>query len=979
MKPTITCKIIAILFLFSTPYYLISQTDPDYPNILFILADDLGKDAINGYFPSERLPNTPTLDSLRNNGLTFDNAWVTPQCTPTRAAIMSGKYGIKTGVRRAPGNLDTTHQSIFKKIEELTGDVYADALIGKWHISNPSDFNHPAQHGLDHYEGNFRSGLDDYYSWEKVINNTTVQVDEYATSNLTTAAIDWINEQEKPWFLWLAHPAPHGPFQLPPDSLYTTTTDTSDNLGKYIAMIEAVDAEMNRLFKSMTKEELENTVVMFMGDNGTPRGVIQYYPNGQGKGTFYEAGLGVPFFVSGKGVPRKGERETALVHGVDLYATILEIIGQPLEGGIHNSRSFKHLLNCSEGSFRDFNYSDYINDGEDGYAIRNDQYKLVKYENGNEEFYDLLNDPQELNDLATNLTTEQLAVKQILEMEANQIRSDWSCNDGILNGDEVYIDACNDDCPNDNSTSTENIGCCLTPASPSIYLEYIVNGERGLYANSFPNHDYCFNNSQPSPIPFRYEIPKKPELADQITSILRGNGRAARFFGIAKNGVKFAPAPALPFVFENPNTGEYNWDWVFEPTNTQGPGMDRVSLDCASAHTNSNAGYHYHGNMFEYVETIKPGISSAENPPTTPLQVGWASDGFPILYRFGPDANHIMMELQPSYVLKTGLRPGDGVTAPCGGYSGRYTNDYEYLCGHGDLDECNGMESQIILQTGTGLDTFNYFYVVSATFPQIPRCLVGTPSSFFEQGSDPFSGPDADNDGYPDIVDCAPNNTNINPGATEIPGNGIDENCDGLDELAMIDEDGDGFYAENDCDDNNANIYPGATETCNGLDDNCDGNIDEGFSLTTYYQDADMDGFGNDDAPISGCVQPPSTSTVGGDCDDTNSDINPNGVEIPNNGIDEDCDGEDLTTSAFDLNGATVNIYPNPVVHNLTIETEISNEQLDIQILNNYGQLVLQSNTKIINLSNLNNGVYFLNVLEKSSGKRLIHKILKVQ
>ncbi|MEL6986872.1 MAG: sulfatase-like hydrolase/transferase [Bacteroidota bacterium] len=448
-----------------------AQTDPDYPNILFIIADDLGKDAINGYLPIERSPNTPTLDSLRANGLTFDNAWVTPQCTPSRAAIMSGKYGIKTGVRRAPGNLDTVHQSIFTKIDETTGNAYADALIGKWHISNPSDLNHPVQHGLDHYEGNFRSSVDDYYSWEKVVNGETIQVNEYATTHLTNASIDWIRAQDKPWFLWLAHPAPHSPFQLPPDSLFTNP-DTSNNQGRYIAMIEAIDAETKRLLDNIPEDELENTLIVFIGDNGTPRGVAQYYPNGQGKGTLFEAGICVPLIISGKGVARKGEREAALVHGVDFYATFLEAIGISLQGGIYNSRSFKHLLECGEGSSRSFNYTDFINNGDEGFAIRNSQYKLVKYESGQEEFYDLNNDPLETNNIVTGLTPEQQTIKQSLEMEANRIRDDWSCNDGILNGNEVFIDDCNDDCINDNSTSTENIGCCEVPASVSIFYEY---------------------------------------------------------------------------------------------------------------------------------------------------------------------------------------------------------------------------------------------------------------------------------------------------------------------------------------------------------------------------------------------------------------------------------------------------------------------------------------------------------------------------
>jgi len=131
------------------------------------------------------------------------------------------------------------------------------------------------------------------------------------------------------------------------------------------------------------------------------------------------------------------------------------------------------------------------------------------------------------------------------------------------------------------------------------------------------------------------------------------------------------------------------------------------------------------------VEGIQTGISTTNTPPATPVQIGWAGDGFPILYRFGPDENGNMKELMPSYALKYGNRSGDGITAPCGSYNGKYTNDYEYVEGAGDLDECNGVERTITLTTQQGSETFSYFYMVTATFPQIPRCVVGTPGVGF--------------------------------------------------------------------------------------------------------------------------------------------------------------------------------------------------------------------------------------------------------
>ncbi len=752
-------------------------TQQSTPNILLIIADDLGIDAIEGFGLDTETPNTPNLDMLRANGLSFVNTWATPQCTPTRAAIMSGKHGIKTGVMRPPGNLDLVHESIFDHINENSESDYATAVIGKWHISNPVDYNHPMQHGIDHYEGVFTAAVEDYYNWEKIENGEVTQVEEYVTTNFTNAAIDWIGEQDQPWFLWLAHVAPHRPWHVPPTGLYTIENPTSD-MQKYQAAIEAMDHEIGRLIENIDQDQLDNTVIIFVGDNGTPNLALQHFPNGHSKSSLYEGGLRVPMIMAGKGVSRLGEIEAGMSQVTDLYATIAELTSRPLNGGIHNSLSLKSAMSCGGAIDRQFLYSDYENGNTLEWAIKNDQYKLIKDEDGNIQFFDISADILEEDNLYPNLTVEQTSILNILEAEAEIIRSEWSCADGIQNGDETTIDDCNNDCNDIDELNFENIGCCATPEVPSVFYEFVEGDTRSIYSNGFPNHAYCFNNNNiPSQIYHLFRLDKTPAIADEVTSILGNTGRPRRYFGVAMNGVIYAPAPATPFIFENPNTGQLNWDWVFEPTNNQGQGMGLVSLDCASAHTGPQ-GYHYHGEMFEYLETINPGITALTNTEGI-LQVGWASDGFPILYRFGPDAEGNIKELRPSYQLISGLRPGDGIEEPCGPYTGKYVNDYEYICGKGDLDECNGIAQQITLTTSEGEETFDYFYMITSEFPQVSRCLVGTVSPDFENNADPLTGIDNDGDGFLSTYDCDDDNPDINPNAIEIEGNDVDENCDG--------------------------------------------------------------------------------------------------------------------------------------------------------------------------------------------------------
>lgn len=422
-----------------------------HPNILIIIADDLGLDAMNGYSIGTYKPVTPHLDSLRAAGVTFNNAWSDPVCTSTRGIMMSGKYGVKTGVVTAPANLDTSNISLFKQVNLRTNNAYATGAVGKWHVAKPAVEQHPHWHGVDDYMGVLTAGWNAYDDWMKTENDTTDTCTLYATSYFTNYAANWINSQSQPWIMWLAHIAPHTPLHVPPAGTYSQPS-TNSQIKKYMAMIENMDYEIGRLFDSIPSQVLSNTIVFFVGDNGTPHNVLQSYPADRGKQTVYQGGVNVPMIVSGAGVTRIGETEDALVNVADIYGTLTVMLDPQMadSGGIYNSRSFYHLLSSSTGPSRTYNYAEIgANQSSitlNAYAIRNDRYKLIQFldslgNDSSQVFYDLWVDPFETYDLLSDsLTyTQQTALDDLIQ-EATAIRTGWSCRDGIRNGDEEDVD-----------------------------------------------------------------------------------------------------------------------------------------------------------------------------------------------------------------------------------------------------------------------------------------------------------------------------------------------------------------------------------------------------------------------------------------------------------------------------------------------------------------------------------------------------------
>ena len=398
------------------------------PNILLIIADDMSKDATSGFSEGVMKPNTPNINGIKNAGITFNNFWVYPTCSPTRASIITGKYGFRTNVNWAGDILSSSETILQSYINQQTNNAYNTSLVGKWHLSGSGNtISNPETLGIDYYAGLYGGGVQNYEQWQLTEDGDVTTQTQYISEKFTDLAIDRIESQDKPWFLWLAYNAPHTPFHAPPTIMHSQGnlpeyTSGMDALPYYLAAIEAMDFQIGRLLESIPEDERANTIIIFMGDNGTPNQVAQApYSNSTVKGSIYQGGINTPLFVSGQGVTRNGQEDDNLINSTDLFATIAQIAGSTTSE-IHDSKSFQPLFTESL-NIRDFQYSELNNGSNHRWALSNGTYKLFVDANGNQELYNLLSDPYESTNLLleTLNTSQQTAVTQ-LENELVEIR-----------------------------------------------------------------------------------------------------------------------------------------------------------------------------------------------------------------------------------------------------------------------------------------------------------------------------------------------------------------------------------------------------------------------------------------------------------------------------------------------------------------------------------------------------------------------------
>jgi len=480
-------KMFTIFFFLLCMINLNAQKKITPPNILVILADDLGWADLSVYGSS--FYETPNLDQLAKNGIKFTNAYATsPVCSPTRASLMTGKYPTKTGVTDwIPGRSEDGKQRAYEKIktpstsfqlalEEKTiaelavENGYQTFFAGKWHLGEEEKY-WPQYQGFQTNIAGWSKGapsgrLNDstggFFTPYKNPFISDGPVGEYLTDRLTNECIQFLEKKKaEPFFLFYSMYAVHNPLQAPKDLIQKYhakqkklgLTD-KDRFAKdeewmqpeagwkrrlvqdnpvYAAMIENMDWNVGRLLNKLKELHLdENTLIVFTSDNGglsTSEGSNTVNdPFRAGKGWLYEGGIRVPLILYWKGKINTGHSVDLPVTSADLYPTLASVINTEYkkERLIDGENILPMLSQANKKRTLFWHYPHYSNQGgKPSAAIRSGDYKLIYYyEDQTIELFDLANDAAEKNNIASNNNGLSVQLKKQL--------MDWLKNIGAV-------------------------------------------------------------------------------------------------------------------------------------------------------------------------------------------------------------------------------------------------------------------------------------------------------------------------------------------------------------------------------------------------------------------------------------------------------------------------------------------------------------------------------------------------------------------
>lgn len=448
-----------VVFVIACVFLLSCSPKKQQPNFVFILVDDLGWADVKCNYP-ESFYETPNIDQLAQNGVRFTNAYAAnPVCSPTRAALMTGKHPNRVNItdwipgsdpRMKPllGPQDGEELALeeITLAEKLKENGYKTCFVGKWHLGDEGYF--PEDQGFEiniggHHKGSPPGG---YYSPYKNPKLNDGPDGEYLTDRLTDESIQFISENKKdPFLLYLAYYTVHTPIQaankhiqkyeekrsklnldeVPHKKEGDGWTKMAQENAAFASMVASMDENIGRVLATLKEQGLdENTWVIFTSDNGglstltRKNAPTNNGPLRAGKGWCYEGGIRVPLIIAGPDIINPGRTEDTPAISMDYFTTLLNLAG--VEHQSNDGENLLPILTENKSITRDelfWHYPHYHGSAwKPGSALRKGDWKLVvHYEDNRAELFNLADDVGELTDLADKYPEKVIELKSILD------------------------------------------------------------------------------------------------------------------------------------------------------------------------------------------------------------------------------------------------------------------------------------------------------------------------------------------------------------------------------------------------------------------------------------------------------------------------------------------------------------------------------------------------------------------------------------
>jgi arylsulfatase len=423
------------------------------PNIILVITDDQGYGPIGKH--DHPWIQTPNLDKLHSQSIRFERFLVSPTCSPTRAALMSGRHPMKNGITHTILERERMALSTITLPQVLSMAGYSSGIFGKWHLGDEEPYQ-PHKRGFDEAFIHGAGGIGQKFNcscadvpgnkyFDPVIrhNGSFVKTNGYCTDLFFTAGMAWIKdmkEKSKPFFAYISTNAPHGPFIAPPKyAKKFTDRGFSERDAGFYGMIENIDKNMGRLMEKLDQWDLnKNTILIFMSDNGSVGGMVREgsklgtSKNGKpmegfnagmkgAKASADEGGVRVPFFVRWPGKFSSGKAVERISAHIDLLPTLAHIAGiDQLPKGQVEGRSLVPLLKNPNAKWKDrylFTQGARWKTGAEPtdhmwkrFAVRNERFRLVE-----NSLYDMKADPGQTTDVASKFPEIVKSMKEAYE------------------------------------------------------------------------------------------------------------------------------------------------------------------------------------------------------------------------------------------------------------------------------------------------------------------------------------------------------------------------------------------------------------------------------------------------------------------------------------------------------------------------------------------------------------------------------------